>query len=292
MILCIEEKNEMTIRILIADDHNMIREALGNLIANQPDMTIIAEAEDGLSAVRLAAELSPDIILMDVMMPRLNGIEATRRILAASTVPKVIALSMHLDRRMVLNMLDAGVSGYLLKDCAFDELIHAIGTVTTNRTYLSPKIVDTVVKDYKRQRARNELPMQMDLTSLELDILRFLAEGKETKEIAAMLQISITEAEFLRQEIIVKHLAPRLKRSCKEVISSEKGGDGQLSLTDREKEILLRVKDGNSTAEISLKVGISQDGIKFHLKNIFQKFNTNSRSKAVIIAVENKLIDG
>jgi two-component system response regulator NreC len=280
----------MNLRILIADDHKMMREGLGKLIAEQPDMTVIAEAEDGLSAVRLAAELSPDIILMDVTMPRLNGIEATRRIVASGTAAKIIALSMHLERRMVLNMLNAGVSGYLLKDCAFDELIHAIGTVATNRTYLSSQIIDTIVKDYKRQQAEKEYPQEKELTFFEQDLLRLVTEGRESDEIAALLKISTTEAEFLRQKIVLNYIALHLKGSRNQVIESETVRDRCLYLTAREKEILLLLKDGLSIADLALNIGISQATIKFHIQNIYRKFKTSSRAKAVMIAVENKLI--
>lgn len=281
----------MNIRILIADDHNMMREGLVRLIAEQPDMTVIAEAEDGLSAVQLAAKFSPDIIIMDIKMPGLDGIEATSRILSANRSSKVIALSMYQNRSMVLNMLNAGVSGFLLKDCAFDELIHAIGTVETNRTYLSSKIIDTVVEEYKRQLSQNEVPMLSELTFFEHDFLRLLAEGKKTNQIAAMFQISITDAEFIRQKIILKYIAPGLKRSFNQVFDCDVRGNRPLYLTAREKEILLLIKDGHSTSDMSLKVGISQDTIKFHVKNIYQKFNANNRTQAVMIAIENNLLD-
>jgi DNA-binding NarL/FixJ family response regulator len=113
----------MTIKILLADDHNLIREGLRTLISDEPNMSVIAEAEEGRTAVQLAAKLSPNVVIMDISMPGLNGIEATRQILAKSPEPKIIALSMHMERRMILEMLNAGASGYLLKDCVFGEMI-------------------------------------------------------------------------------------------------------------------------------------------------------------------------
>ncbi|HUL01168.1 MAG TPA: response regulator transcription factor [Nitrospirota bacterium] len=194
----------MGIKILLADDHKLIREGLRALIKEQPDMTVVAEAEDGRTAVQLATKFSPNIIIMDISMPGLNGIEATRQILASSANSKVIALSMHIDRRMILEILNAGASGYLLKDCAFDEVIHAIQMVTSNCTYLSPKITDVVVKDYVSRISKEELSTLSILTSREREVLQLLAEGKKTKDIASVLQVSIKTAEFHRQQIMEK----------------------------------------------------------------------------------------
>ena len=138
----------MSIRIILADDHTMLREGLRALIEEQPAMTVIAMAEEGRSTVRLAEKLRPDIIVMDISMPGMNGMEATRQILAKDPGIKILALSMHTDRRFVVEMLSAGASGYLLKDCAFEELISALHALADKRTYLSPKISDVVVKDY------------------------------------------------------------------------------------------------------------------------------------------------
>src|SRR5271169_6414930 len=138
----------MDIRILLADDHRLMREGLRSLLEEQPDMSVVGEAENGKSAVQMAAKLIPDIVIMDISMPGLNGIDATCQILANSAKAKVIALSMHTERRTVLEMLNAGASGYLLKDCAFEEVIQAVRIVASNKTYLSPKITEIVIKDY------------------------------------------------------------------------------------------------------------------------------------------------
>ena len=137
----------MTIQILIADDHLLMRQGVLSLIQSQPDLKVIAEAEDGLSAVELAAKLSPQVVLMDITMPILSGIEATRRILVTNSRIKVIALSVHVQKQFVLEMLSAGASGYVLKDCAEKELIKAIHCVSENHTYLSQGILDVVFKD-------------------------------------------------------------------------------------------------------------------------------------------------
>jgi two-component system response regulator NreC len=146
----------VTIQILIADDHLLMRQGILALIQNQPDMKVIAEAEDGQSAVELAAELSPQVVLMDITMPILSGIEATRRILAANGSIKVIALSVHIQKHFVLEMLSAGASGYVLKDCAEKEVIKAIRSVAGNRTFLSHGITDVVLKDiHQRSTAQS-----------------------------------------------------------------------------------------------------------------------------------------
>ncbi|MFA5110907.1 MAG: response regulator transcription factor, partial [Desulfobaccales bacterium] len=139
----------MITRILIADDHQIVRQGLRFLLEKEPDMKVVAEAEDGRMTVRLTRELNPEVIIMDVAMPDLNGIEATRQITAEFPTTKVIALSMYADRRFVVNMLKAGASAYLLKDCAFEELTRAIRVVLAHKTYLSPGVTDILVKDCK-----------------------------------------------------------------------------------------------------------------------------------------------
>jgi DNA-binding NarL/FixJ family response regulator len=194
----------MTIKILLVDDHKLIREGLCAVIKEQPNMTVVAEADNGRTAVQLAAKFSPNIIVMDISMPGLNGIEATRQIRACGDNSKVIALSMHAGRRTILEMLKAGASGYLLKDCAFDEVINAIEMVASNCTYLSPQITDVFVKDYISRISEEELSTVSILTAREREVLQLLAEGKKTKDIASVLQVSIKTAEFHRQQIMEK----------------------------------------------------------------------------------------
>ena len=138
----------MSIRVLVVDDHKIMREGLRSLLEKQPDIEVVAEAESAREALRLVQELTPDIVIIDVVMPSLNGIEATRRILSKVPTVKVIALSMYADKRFVMEMLRAGASGYLLKDCAFEELDEAIRAVIQDRTYITPRIVDIIVKTF------------------------------------------------------------------------------------------------------------------------------------------------
>jgi DNA-binding NarL/FixJ family response regulator len=192
------------IKILLVDDHKIVRAGLRAVIAGHPEMGVVAEAGDGRTAVELADEVSPDVIIMDISMPGLNGTEATRRILESNPDARVIALSMHLERRIVLQMLGAGAKGYLLKDSADDEVIDAILSVVKNTTYLSPRISNMVMKDYVERVSKKELSSISLLSSREREVLQLLAEGKKTKDIAALLHVSIKTAEFYRQQIMEK----------------------------------------------------------------------------------------
>jgi DNA-binding NarL/FixJ family response regulator len=194
----------MSIRVLLVDDHKMMRDGLRALLAGVPDIEIVGEASDGRTALDLVRTLAPDVVVMDVSMPDLNGIDATRRILAGGARTKVLALSMHVDRRFVTEMLNAGASGYLLKDCAFEELIHAIRTVAGNSTYLSPRITDIVLQDYVRRGPKNEDSALSVLTVREREVLQLLAEGRRTKEIASLLGVSVKTIETYRQQIMEK----------------------------------------------------------------------------------------
>lgn len=189
----------MTINILLADDHNLMRDGLRNLLSEQPNMTVAGEARDGRSAVQQAKKLSPDVILMDISMPGLNGIDATRQILADNPKIKVIALSVHLEQRIVLDMLSAGAAGYLLKDCAFDEVVRAVTTVMTEGVYLSPRVAEIVVKAKGGQSSSLAL-----LTPREREVLQLLAEGKKTKDIAETIKVSTKTVETYRQQIMDK----------------------------------------------------------------------------------------
>jgi len=213
----------MGLRILLVDDHQIVRQGLRTLLEKEPDMEVVAEAEDGRAAVRLAREVSPQVVIMDVAMPDLNGIEATRQIVAESPGIKVIALSMHADRRFVANMLKAGASGYLLKDAAFEELAQAIRTVAANRTYLSPEVSDIVVKDYLKGPQEEASAFSL-LTAREREVLQLLAEGKSTREIADCLHVSVKTVETHRQQIMskldIRSVAELTKYAIREGLSS------------------------------------------------------------------------
>ena len=194
----------MSIRILLADDHRIMREGLRALLEKEAGIEILAEAENGRTAVELSRELNPDVVIIDIGMPDLNGIDATRQIVAESPSVKVIALSMHADRKFVREMLSAGASGYLLKDAAFEELSMALATVINNQTYLSPSVADTVVRDYLGTIDTKASGGSPALTKREREVLQLIAEGRSTKDIASHLYVSIKTIETHRKQIMDK----------------------------------------------------------------------------------------
>jgi DNA-binding NarL/FixJ family response regulator len=194
----------MPAKILLADDHAIIRQGLCALLEKQPDVEVVGAAEDGQKALELVRELTPDIVIMDITMPNLNGIDATRKIVGESGDVKVIALSIHSSRRFVTEMLRAGASGYVLKECLFDELIEAIRTVLSGGVYLSPKITGVVVDDYVKRLTTKYEPEAPALTEREREVLQLLAEGKSTKQIALQLHVSAKTIESNRRNIMDK----------------------------------------------------------------------------------------
>jgi DNA-binding NarL/FixJ family response regulator len=194
----------MRTKIILADDHKIIREGLRSLIEKQLDMEVIAEAQDGLTTVNLVQKLQPDVVIMDIGMPEMNGIDATTKITTEYKNVKVIALSMHSDRRFVMQMLKAGAAGYLLKDSAFEELVSAIHAVIAKQHYLSQKITDVVVQEYLQNLPRNESTVFNVLTAREREVLQLIAEGKSTKQIASVLNVSVKTIETHRQQIMEK----------------------------------------------------------------------------------------
>jgi DNA-binding NarL/FixJ family response regulator len=194
----------MSIRILLADDHKITRQGLRSLLDKEFDMEVVAEAEQGRTAVRLVRELSPQVVIMDVTMPDLNGVEAARQIVSEFPDVKIIALSMHSDSLFVTEMLRSGASGYLLKDCAFEELARAIRTVVAGKTYLSPSISGVVVDDYLHRLSKAVLSDSEVLTDREREVLQLLAEGKSTKQIALKLHISVKTVETHRRQMMDK----------------------------------------------------------------------------------------
>jgi len=194
----------MNLRILLADDHKITRQGLRSLLEKQRDMEVVAEAENGRTAVRLAAEMAPDVVIMDVTMPNLNGAEATRQILSRTPDIKIIALSMHSDTLFVTEMLKSGASGYLLKDCAFEELTRAIRAVIDNKTYLSPSISGVVVEDYLHRLSKADFSNSDVLSDREREVLQLMSEGNSTKQVALKLHISTKTVETHRRQIMSK----------------------------------------------------------------------------------------
>ncbi len=213
----------MNTRILLADDHVMIREGLRLLINREDDMDVIGEAEDGREVLRLVPKVNPDIIIMDVEMPNLNGSETTRQVVANYPNIDVIALSAHTDCRYIAEMLKAGAKGYLLKHSASDELLQAIHLVSRGKTYLSPEIAGTVTADYRRQVVPSDSPFAK-LSSRESEVLQMLSEGKSRKEIASELCLSIktvaTHVEHIREKLDLHSVAELTKYAIREGVTS------------------------------------------------------------------------
>jgi DNA-binding NarL/FixJ family response regulator len=207
-------------KVLLADDHRIVREGLKSLLEAQDDMQVVGEADNGRVALEMAAEHEPDVVVMDVAMPQLNGIEATRRLMNDHPDTKVVALSMHADRRYVSEALKAGAAAYLLKDGAFDELVSAIRAVVANKVYLSPRVAGVVVDDYVRRlpgdrsdghgnggapEAGGDFSNAFQkLTAREREVLQLMAEGFATKEIATRLHVSVKTVETHRRQLMEK----------------------------------------------------------------------------------------
>lgn len=194
----------MVIRTLLADDHTVLRKGLKSLLDQQQDIEVVGEAEDGLEVVKLAKKLEPDIVILDIGMPTMNGIQATQHIVAEVPNTRVLALSMHSDHQFVVKMLQAGASGYLLKDCAFEELIAAVRTITDGKFYLSKDVTGVVINDYINKIQATTSIDQPVLTSREREILQLITEGKSTAETADLLNVSAKTVETHRKNIMDK----------------------------------------------------------------------------------------
>lgn len=211
----------MSVKILIADDHKIMRDGLRNMLDKEPGMEVVAEAKNGREAVRLAEQLRPDILIMDISMEDLNGIDATRALAGKGLKTRIVALSMHADKRFVAGMFEAGAMAYLLKDCSYDELLQALRQVMAGRTYLCSMISGVVVRDYIQRMRKNETSL---LSPREKEILQLMAEGSTTKRIASQLQVSVKTVETHRQHIMDKlniySIAELTKYAIKEGITS------------------------------------------------------------------------
>lgn len=198
----------MRIRVLLVDDHEIVRAGLRSMLGAEGDIEVIAEAGDGRTAVSLVREMRPDVVVMDIGMPELNGIEAIRQVADFEPTVGVITLSMHSDHRYVTEAFKAGARGYLIKDCAFDELVNAVRTVASRQTYVSPSIAGGIVADYVRcltsERVAPTPSARRELSPREREVLQLLAEGKSTKQTASLLHVSVKTVETHRRQIMDK----------------------------------------------------------------------------------------
>lgn len=214
----------MPIRVLLADDHGLVRSGIAMMIRQQKDMEVAGEADNGRTTVALAKQLSPDIVLMDISMPDLNGVDATQQIVTLSPAPRVIALTGHTDRRAVIDMLRAGASGYFLKNAPPNELIEAIRTVSQGKIYLSPQISDGVLEEFRKRLPASGSAEFLSLSPREREVLQLIAEGKSTKEIAAALDLSKKTVDNHRAHLMSKlnadTLAELIKYAIREGLTS------------------------------------------------------------------------
>jgi DNA-binding NarL/FixJ family response regulator len=192
-------------RVLLADDHTLVRQGLKKILEEQPGWTVVGEAGNGRDAVQLATSLSPDVTVLDIGMPVLNGIEATRQIVRRTPNAHVLILSMHADEAYVARALDAGARGYLLKDSADADLIRAVTAVAGGKSFFSPAVAKVMLDDYVRLRASKEFVDRYDLlTEREREVFQLVAEGRSTKEIADVLFVSAATIETHRAHILQK----------------------------------------------------------------------------------------
>lgn len=209
-------------RVLIADDHAIVRQGLKALIEKEPDMEVVGEAENGEQAIEIARDLAPDIIVMDMTMPQLNGIEATKFILRENADIRVIALSMHSNRQIVKEALKAGAMAYVLKSCLFDELSRALQAVMAGKKFLSPQIESLIAQSH--MSITEDAPQKVELTARERQILQLLVEGRSAKEIAQHLEISPKTVDATRRRMMNKlditNLADLVRYAVREGLTS------------------------------------------------------------------------
>lgn len=198
------------IRVLLADDHAIVREGLKSLVNSQPDMEVIGEAPDGLAAVGMTSELDPDVAVVDVSMPGLNGAQVTTKLREACPDRKVLVLTVHEDKGYLRLLLEAGASGYVLKRAAASELVQAIRAVAGGGTYLDPALASSVVDDFVRPGAEREVPA-VELSEREGEVVRLIALGYSNKEIAAQLKLSVKTVETYKTRSMEKlHIRSRV----------------------------------------------------------------------------------
>lgn len=192
------------IRLILADDHKIMREGIKSLLEKFDDIEITAETENGLDTAELAKKLIPDVIIMDISMPIMGGIESTVKILADNPQIKIIVLTMYSDRRFMAEAIKAGAAGYLLKDCAFDELVDAIHAVLEGKTYICHTLADSIVKEYLEKVFPEEKSSLSQLTEKEMEVFRLIVEGKNAKDISGLLNLSIKTIETHRNNLMEK----------------------------------------------------------------------------------------
>jgi two-component system response regulator NreC len=218
------ERRQMAITVVLADDHVIMRQGLRVLLDKQPGMSVVGEAKDGAVAIQLAKELSPDVVVMDVNMPDVDGITATERIGKVAPDSKVVALSMSPSKKFVTEMLKAGACGYVLKEYAITELVAAIEAIMEGETYLCAKTTSLVVEDFVHGSIGDDEGAESKLTKRQENILRRLSEGDSSKQIAYEMSLSVKTVDALRRKIMKKldmdNLAQLVKYAVREGLTN------------------------------------------------------------------------
>jgi LuxR family maltose regulon positive regulatory protein len=195
----------MKTKVLLVDDHPIFRKGLNLLFKGEKDIRVIGEAEDGQTAIEMVRKLSPDVVVMDITMPDLNGIEACRHIVAESPDTRVMAMSIHSGRRFVENMMEAGAAGYILKESAPEELVNGIRAVMDGKAYMSPSIKKVALPGNRKAHARASAPEEKTgLTAQEQDLIQLLLDGNTTEQIASVLQVSTKKVNSMQKQLMKK----------------------------------------------------------------------------------------
>ncbi|MDQ7028926.1 MAG: LuxR family transcriptional regulator [Ardenticatenia bacterium] len=283
------------IRVFLADDHRLFRQGVASLLEDAPDIEVVGEADDGLMAVHCVCELVPDVVLMDVHMPGINGTEATRVILRKCPRVRVLMLTVSEQDEDLFEAVRAGAHGYLLKNVDADELVAAIRQVHRGEAVLSPSMTARLMSGFREAERRPPANDVLPLTERELDILHLLAQGATNREIARALVLSEHTVKTHVHHILEKLGAENRAQAVAQavhlgLISSSTNTSHRAELTERELEILRLLAQGATNREIARVLAISEHTVKTHVHHILEKLGAENRAQATAYALQQRLI--